>query len=635
MKRLSVRILALILAVIMIAVPASALSVDEAVDLLERHFLYEIPENAENAEDLTELFSKLGDPYTFYMDEQQYKDFYGFVEGSTSLVGIGVQVLLTERGIEIVAPVSGSPAEQAGLMQGDIIIAVNGVSCVPATGEHQEMITGEEGTAVTITVKRGDVVSDYTLIRRQVVVKSILYRQLGNRIGYIGCSTFSSSSHMDFAEIMAAHNNEVDSWVVDLRDNPGGHVNALVVISGLFAGEGTYLYLRDRQGDIEAYRTSQPAATKSPVVVLVNGNSASASEAYAANILDTGSGVVIGSRTVGKGTAQEVYDAAAYPGLFQGDGIKITTQRFYSYNGNTTDMIGVIPTLLMDSDSAYDLAQALKVGPQNSYMTEGCLKLQIAGWELVFDTKLMEKSTLSDLLAALPPSASVFEGTGYGGWQVSTREQIAARYGTGFKSRTFDDISQSEYADEINTLGTYLLLLGDGTGKFMPDRQLTRAEICAMLAQLLNVTYSGPSLFSDVSRNAWYASSINAMAYLGFVEGVGNGMFRPNDILTQQEYFTILGRMARHLNFKLDDFADTFHTADGTSLLDQDQQLAEYAVWARESTAVLDRGSKVLGGSKSMLFTELSKTDPKAPILREEAASCLYRMLSTLGILGV
>ena len=164
--------------------------------------------------------------------------------------------------------------------------------------------------------------------------------------------------------------------------------------------------------------------------------------------------------------------------------------------------------------------------------------------------------------------------------------------------------------------------------------QLTRAQLCVMLARVLNVTYSGPSLFTDVADGAWYAGEVNAMAVLGLVSGVGGELVNPESPLTQEEFLAIMGRTARYLNFAMDAYGYAVEQAGEDLPLDMQAAIAPYSDWAQSSVAVLTWGLQdVLDGAGSMLFAPLYSMDPSAPILREEAAAGMYAVLSGLEIL--
>lgn len=635
MKHFFRSVIAFLLIAVLLVTSASALTVDEALELLDRTFVYEIPEEARKADTLDELFTLLGDPYTGYLTAEEYHAFLNGMAGVQPLVGIGVSIRFTGEGILILDTVTGGSAQMAGLMPGDLIVEIEGVSCVPANESHQALIVGEEGTFVNITVLRNGVSFHYSLLRRQVVVPNVEFTVADGNIGLIECTSFGPEAGKEVGEGITLFDRQADFWLLDLRSNGGGYTDAAIELLGAFGGRGPYLYLRDRNGYTQYFGHNDPALTEDPVIVLVNGGSASASEAVAAGIRDTGRGIVIGTRTYGKGVAQIVLDRDTDPQLFDGDALKVTAYRFYSQGANTTDMIGVIPTLMIHDAAAPAVAQALCGTFRDDLVTEGQMMLLIADQYFFMDMESLTPDVAAPLLSALPPSAQLWVGANEFMWEEITPADAAELLGVPYDDPCFTDVAASPYADAINTLGTYSLLLGDGTGRFLPKGNLTRAQVCAMLAQLLGVTYDGPSRFSDVADSAWYADEVGAMAQLGFVEGVGNGKFNPDAILTQQEYFTILGRMARFLNFAVDDFTNSLYTADGVSLLPLMPELNGFADWAKENVAVLNGSAETLGRSGTMLFDTPENLSPTAPISREQAALCLYRVLNFTGILPV
>lgn len=170
---------------------------------------------------------------------------------------------------------------------------------------------------------------------------------------------------------------------------------------------------------------------------------------------------------------------------------------------------------------------------------------------------------------------------------------------------------------------------------FSPKGQLTRAQLCVMLSRVLNVTWVGSSRFDDVAQDAWYAGAVNAMAELGLVNGMGAGRFDPNGLLTQEQFLTIMGRMARYLNFAVDSFGMVFEEEDVSLPMSKWLALEPYSDWARTGVAVLAWGREYALGERSgdMLFAPLEEMNPSAPILREEAAAGMYEVLWGLGIL--
>ena len=359
MKKYLSRLTALLLALVLLIAPASALTVDQALELLEELYYYDIPDEAYEAGTLDELMGLLGDPYTQYMSAEDYQAFLDLLEGSAGTVGIGVTVQITGQGLWVVDTISGGSAREAGLQAGDLIVEVDGVSCVPADEGSVDLITGEEGTTVSITVLRDGETRAYVLTRRPVVIPNTEIQLMDGGIGYVGCNSFGLDTGREFAELVRENDGKVNVWVVDLRGNTGGYVDAAADLLSALMGPDRYVYFESGDGSVQYVPGDLDAATAKPVIVLTDASSASASEITASNIRDLGRGATVGGRTYGKGVAQTMLDENSLPDYFDGDGLKITSYRFYSAGWNTSDKTGVIPTLLVGAGSAADVALAL------------------------------------------------------------------------------------------------------------------------------------------------------------------------------------------------------------------------------------------------------------------------------------
>ncbi len=628
MKHILRRLLAALCVLGLLTASASALSVEQALELLEEHYVNPIPAEAYEVESLDELFALLGDPYTFYMSAEEYQAFLDSVESTETVTGIGAAIQYTDDGILLVNVLSGSGAEDAGLVDGDLIIAVEGESCVPAGEAHRSMIVGEEGTYVTVTVRHADgAVADYRIQRKTLVVHNTETKLLENGVGYIDCNSFGSETGSYFADGITAYDDDARIWIVDLRSNPGGTTNSAVEATGAFTGSGFLLYLRDQAGNYYYSIYFDDYLTADPLIVLTDPNSASASEVFTGDIRDARAGISVGSRTFGKGVAQIVLDQEEVPDVFSGDALKVTAYRFYTLNGNTTDKIGVIPTVLVEDADAMTVALALCA--EEPEQPDGQLKMELAGWTFYIDPSACEGDTLQKLLGALPPDVPLWLGNN-GLWAPITPAMALTLYDAQDYCRWFDDVSGSEYADAINTLATYGILQGDENGAFRPQDTITRAEICALLAQAFGITYIGEGSFSDVASEKWFAGSVNAMAAMELVTGKENGLFDPYATMTNQEFFTILGRLAAFLNFNAYEYAGQQDQA----ALDADPALAAYAAWARSG---MDMMTNMLASSQgepvSLLYDDISAIDPQAPILREQAAASLCNLLVHMGFL--
>ena len=627
MKKYLSRFAAAALALALLVVPSYALTVPQALELLEGRYYYGVPDAAYGAADLDELFEMLGDRYTVYMTAEEYQAFLAAVEDTVDMVGIGVTIKYAEGGLLVESLVPGGPAQEAGLIPGDLIVAVDGVSCAPGSAEARDRISGEEGTGVALTVLRDGSTQTFTVTRRAIHVDNTTAELLDGRVGYVDCDSFGLDTGGLFTQGLQAYDSQVDCWILDLRGNGGGYVDAAADMLAALGGTGRYVYFVDKAGQVGVYARSGRAASSKPLLLLVDGSSASASEAVAASVRDMGRGFVIGSRTFGKGVGQAVLDKSSAPEYFDGDVLKLTTGRFYSYGGNTTHRSGVIPTLLVDDAHAAAVADALSGGsPESSSL---CVQL---GSHPFYVDPGADRDTLTALLEAIPPQVPLFHRGG-GSFDPVTPAQAADRLGVDYHSRWFSDVSGSRYANSINALATYGLLSGSG-GRFNPEGQLTRAQLCMILARLLNVAYDGPSRFSDVSPSSWYGPSVNAVAELGLMTGSG-GRFDPNSPVTQEQFLAVLGRTARYLNFALDAYGSAVDSQPYDGLpLEMQLSLAPYHRWAQSGVAVLAWGLEdALGGEGDLLYAPLRTLSPSAPVLREEAAAGIYALLSGLEIL--
>ena len=621
MKNLFRRLAALACSLALCLTCADALSVEQAIKLLEENYVDTLPPAAYGAATLDELFSAVGDPYTYYMSAADYDVFTDQVEQENSVTGIGTGIEFTADGIRITSVLDGGGAKEAGLQPGDYIIAVEGASCVPADDAHHALIVGQAGTWVTLTVRHKDgTVRDHRIERRTVAIHNTNITLDGDT-GVIDCNSFGSQTEEYFSSGVAQDNGRVTRWIVDLRGNLGGLADAAVGALGTFTGAGPKLYYRLADGSSFHTVYLMNAATDKPVVTLVDSDSASASEIFAGGIRAEKAGMVIGSRTYGKGTAQLVLDKMRYPELFDGDSLKVTAYRFYCSDGNTTDHIGVLPTLLVHGEKTDAVAALLSPQPPKS---GDALRLVLGGSTFYVDLSTARRTenadALSELFSALAPDVGIY--CPIDGMELSLDPATAAEhFGVRYDRRGFSDTAASPYALQIETLAVYGMLSGDGTGCFRPIGKLTRAELAVMLSNALNTAPTRSMGFTDVAEDSWYAAAVNAMASLGFMKGVGDGRFDPDGALTQEQLITVMGRLVRFLNFHADDYALALESEDLAPF-------ARFQPWARAAVSVLT------GYDGNMLYTDLSAIAPSAPATREQAAATLCNILKTLNILS-
>lgn len=610
-----------------ITTSAQALSVEEAYDILQRSYVDKLPRAAQDAKSLDELFSYTDD-YTYYMTAEEYQAFLQGVEGDVSFAGIGAEITYVPEGIRIVSVLKGGGAEKAGLAAGDIIIAIESESCAPGGAEHRAKLLGEAGTSVTVTVRHADgTQADYTVTRALVTQTNTTVSVTGG-VGYIDCDSFGTQTGTYFQEGVRGNDSAVHAWIVDLRGNGGGLTSAAVSALGAFSGEGDLIYFVDQDGKSTAQSYSGKDLTDKPAIVLMDSGSASASEIFAGGVLGTGSGIVIGTRSYGKGVAQVLYDESNCPYL-HGDAVKVTAYRFYCAGGNTTDRIGVVPTLYIPQDQAVAAARLLS-GEKTK--DSAYLRLVLNGCDFYIDIPAGKESSsaaLEAILAALTPDAVLYWGEN-GGERKLTLAQAREKCGFAASSALdFSDVADSEYAQEIDSLAASRIVFGDG-GKFRPDATMTRAEVCALLAQALDLYSTANGCFTDVAKGSWYAPSVNAMAAIGLVSGVGGGKFDPNATMTQEEFITVLGRLVEFVNLDAREFLDK----NPLAILQPLPKYKSFSHWAIRSAELLTNSVfDENGDAVNMYCMSLEDIEPQIPILREQAAAALYNALRTTGVL--
>jgi carboxyl-terminal processing protease len=292
------------------------------------------------------MIKALDDPYSAYFDAEQYELSQYSLQGSFG--GVGIEVTVDEEGgLIVVAPIVGTPAQKAGIMPGDKILAIDGEK---TEGMHfieaVLKIRGEQGTQVTLRVlhEGEDVPQDYVITREEIDAASVLPKMLPGNIAHIEVGHFTSRTGSEMIsaleDIIA---DDVSGIILDLRDNPGGVLKAAVAVASQFLEEGIAVYVIDGEGNEEEWRVEEGGlATKLPLVVLVNSNSASSSEVVAGALQDHMRGIVIGTQTLGKGAVNHFRE------LSDGSAIYITSARWYTPNRQQIEGQGITPDEIIE-----------------------------------------------------------------------------------------------------------------------------------------------------------------------------------------------------------------------------------------------------------------------------------------------
>ena len=289
------------------------------------------------------LFWGIGDPYSSYLTEEEYNEI--MISTTGEYQGIGVTIAPDEKGlINVVAPIDDSPADRAGIQAGDKIIGVGGELYDGASIDQAiAAMRGKPGTKVDIVVLRAGKELSFNITRANIVMKSVRSEILDDNIGYIRISSFEEKTADEFKEhLRDLEVKGVKGFVLDLRNNGGGLVDVSVDIADMLLDEGIVTYTEDREGNRNYYK-SNTGSTSLPYVVLVNGNTASASEIVTAAIKDHNGGKVVGTKTYGKGIIQSIEK------LSSGDAVKLTVMQYFSPEGHVIHNVGIAPDVEVES----------------------------------------------------------------------------------------------------------------------------------------------------------------------------------------------------------------------------------------------------------------------------------------------
>lgn len=309
--------------------------------LIQKEYIGEVDEDALQTGICQGYVGALGDPYSAYYDEEQTSALMETTQGEYG----GIGVVLTQNldtGVTTASSVyEDSPAMKAGMKDGDIIYQVEGrdVSGM-ALEEISGSIKGEKGTTVEITVLRGEEREEVslTITRDTIQAETVKTRMLEDEIGYLAISEFDSVTLEQYREGLAELTAQgMEGLIVDLRGNPGGNLDTVCEILDLMLPEGLIVYTEDKDGNRQEFTSDEAQEVQVPLAVLVDGNSASASEIYAGAIQDYGIGQIVGTKTYGKGVVQTIYD------LKDGTSLKLTVAEYFTPNGRNIDGEGITP----------------------------------------------------------------------------------------------------------------------------------------------------------------------------------------------------------------------------------------------------------------------------------------------------
>jgi carboxyl-terminal processing protease len=312
----------------------------EVKELINEYYVDPVSEQVLRASSIKQLLERLDDPNTQYLTKEEYSEFLGTLD--RSFAGVGVEFEITDQGAKVTKVLAGYGAEKAGLKQGDIIIEADGYSLVGKSSEYVvSKLRGAAGSSVQVEVLRGTASFSFKIERMTIELPLVEGTVLDDHIGYVAIYSFGEDTAAQFdREVRALKSQQVDSWIIDLRDNGGGYTQAAFDLLGYLIGEKTAVILKDRSPETIAYRaTKQAYLLEGPIIVLTNNYTASSSEITTAAIKDHNKATIIGENTYGSGRVK-----ALLP-LSNGDYLKLPINKFFSPYNQPIDKVGVAPHL--------------------------------------------------------------------------------------------------------------------------------------------------------------------------------------------------------------------------------------------------------------------------------------------------
>jgi carboxyl-terminal processing protease len=293
-----------------------------------------------------EMLKKLDDPYTRFMDPYQFRNMQ--MDTSGQLTGVGIQLSQDEatKKLTVIAPIEDTPASRAGILARDIIVKIDEKTTAGMdVNDAIRLIRGEEGTPVTLTIERGGKEIEFRLVRAKIELHPVRFSKKvegNNNIGYIRLNQFSANASEEMQNALKElEKQKVDGYILDLRSNPGGLLNASIDIARMWLDTGTIVSTVNRRGETDRQEANRTPLTNKPLVILVDGGSASASEILSGALQDNQRATLVGTQTFGKGLVQSVR------GLGDGSGLAVTIAKYLTPSGRDINHAGIAPDAIV------------------------------------------------------------------------------------------------------------------------------------------------------------------------------------------------------------------------------------------------------------------------------------------------
>ncbi len=367
----------------------------KSIAIVEKYYVDSLNFTAIVDKAIAGMLSNL-DAHSNFLDTKGFNDLQVSTKGEFG--GLGITVGIKDAALTVIAPIDETPAYRAGVKAGDVILRINGQSTIGVTiDEAVSKMRGKPGTKITITIlRKGEKKPfDVTIVRDIIKVQSVYAKRIeGESFGYIRVSSFDQKVTKDVEKFLRANSN-LTGFVLDLRNNPGGLLNEAVGLTNLFVGEGVIVSQKGRESEEKFTARRGKKATDAPLVVLINGGSASASEIVSGALQDHNRAIIVGEKSFGKGSVQMILP------IEDGEGLKLTTARYYLPSGRSIQASGLVPDVVV-------AAGKVPTSEENLHIKEADLKKHL---QTELD-KLGDKGAANSNLSAGAGAGSAGAGAG-------------------------------------------------------------------------------------------------------------------------------------------------------------------------------------------------------------------------------
>lgn len=302
------------------------------------------------------------DPHSQFLDKQAREDLMAGISGE--FAGIGIEIQVVDKGLKVIAPIDSTPAQKVGIKSGDIIYKINDIllSTLTTPNDGLKYLKGNPGEKVTVGVIRDKKELNFEMKKEIIKVKTTKSNLIEGKYGYVKVNIFQKDTAVELSAAIAnmTKTKTIEGLIIDLRGNPGGLLDEAVNVSDLFLDDAVVTYTKDRAGDKHYYKAKDGQIIRNvPLVILVDGGSASASEIVAGALQDHKRAILIGSRTFGKGSVQNIIDFA------DGTAVKLTTARYYTPSGRSIQATGILPDVVINDVSVKNKVNAKRISEKD------------------------------------------------------------------------------------------------------------------------------------------------------------------------------------------------------------------------------------------------------------------------------